>query len=367
MTESTPRLTVALIYGGASSEHNVSCMSAASVIEHLGKNFDVLPVGITTGGRWMVGESDPAHLRGDETSGLPSVSPEGTEVVFSLNPKRRGEFRFIDGTLYGTADVMFPLLHGIKGEDGAIQGLFELCYVPYVGTGVFSSAAGMDKEFTKKLCAASGLAVADGLVLRSGDSFDFEDIDRLGLPLFVKPARGGSSIGISKVTRSDELREAINQAFLADTKLLIEAELRGPEVEVGVLEYPDGRVVASSPAQLNGTCSSDEGFYDFTAKYVHSEQVHAQIPAPLSADTTRRVKEMARAAFRALDCQGLARVDFFITDAGPVINEINTMPGFTPISMFPQVFAADGVEYSELLRIMVETAVARTPVVPKER
>ncbi len=255
-------------------------------------------------------------------------------------------------------DVVFPVLHGPYGEDGTIQGLLELAGVPYVGAGVLASAAGMDKEFTKKLLAAEGLPVGRYVVLRSGRAtLTAAEKDVLGLPVFVKPARAGSSLGVSRVDAWDDLDAAIAAARLADPKVLVEAAVIGREIECGVLEYPDGRLQASSTAEIH--LGADFAFYDFTAKYL-DDAATFDIPASLNPEVAATVREYAIRAFQALDAQGLARVDFFVTADGEVsINEVNTMPGFTPISMYPRMFAADGVSYPELLQVLIRTALAR--------
>ncbi|QGU07204.1 D-alanine--D-alanine ligase [Corynebacterium occultum] len=348
------RIRVAVIYGGRSPEHSVSCVSAGAVMSHLDpEKYEIIPVGITQEGMWTIGESDYSRLRTQDRV-LPVVEAR-EELKLSLNPGQRGQFHTTDGQLHATADVIFPVLHGPCGEDGTIQGLFELSGVPYVGNGVLASAAGMDKEFTKKLMLAVGLPITPELVLRAGEEFPAKEKERLGLPVFVKPARGGSSIGISKVTAWEQLNAAIALAREHDEKVIIEAEIVGDEVEVGVLQLADGRVIASVPAMLEHTSESAEGFYGFETKYL-DDVVTAAIPAPYSEEVTTRLQELAVHTFTALNCEGLARVDFFQTAKGPVLNEINTMPGFTPISMYPQVFAASGVDYPELLDALVQRA-----------
>lgn len=352
-----PRIRVAVVYGGRSSEHSVSCVSAGAVMAHLDRGkYEVVPVGITSDGMWTVGESNPEKLT-IRDGVLPAVEAR-EELGLSLNPGRAGELRNLaTGELHATVDVVFPVLHGVFGEDGTIQGLLEMAGVPYVGTGVLSSACGMDKEFTKKLMVAENLPVTAEVILRDRDGLTDEEKEHLGLPVFVKPARGGSSIGISRVTAWENLPAAVALARESDAKVVVEAEIHGVEVEVGVLQYPDGTVAASVPAQLLGTETSEEGFYGFETKYLDNV-VTAAIPAPLDEETTRRLQDMAVETFRALNCEGLARVDFFVTDRGPVLNEINTMPGFTPISMYPQVFAASGVAYGELLDVLLTRALA---------
>ena len=350
------RITVGVVYGGRSTEHEISCVSAGAIMSHLDTaKYDVVPIGITRDGMWVRGESDYPQLRIIDGR-LPEVTPGG-EVALSLDPAKRGHLVDLDsGELIARLDVLFPVLHGPFGEDGTIQGMLELVGLPYVGAGVLASACGMDKEFTKKLAAAEGLPITAELILRDGET-DIANVEkqRLGLPVFVKPARGGSSIGVSKVSDWAELPAAIVAARESDDKVIIESEIVGDEVEVGVLEYPDGRVVASVPAKLNGTGDSEEGFYGFETKYL-DDVVSPTIPAPYPDEVNDRIRELAVDTFRALNCQGLSRVDFFLTDDGPVLNEINTMPGFTPISMYPQVFAASGVAYEELLDVLVTTA-----------
>src|SRR5699024_1376308 len=209
--------------------------------------------------------------------------------------------------------------------------------IPYVGPGVMASAVGMDKEFMRKLMAAAGLPVTRDVILRGRTELTEEEKDFLGLPVFVKPARGGSSIGVSKVSSWDELDTAIADAAKSDNKVMVGEELIGAEVEVRVRECPDGMLVASVPALLNGPADAEKGFYGFDTKYLDNT-VTATIPAPFDEETTKAIQELAVETFQALDCEGLSRVDFFVTDNGPVINEINTLPGFTPISMYPQVF-----------------------------
>ncbi|MDO5511363.1 D-alanine--D-alanine ligase family protein [Corynebacterium sp.] len=350
------RITVGVIYGGRSTEHEISCVSAGAIMSHLDTDrYQVIPIGITRDGMWTVGESDYSQLQ-IRDGVLPSVDKRA-ELALSLDPGDNGLLLNLDtGQPHARIDVAFPVLHGPFGEDGTIQGMLELIGLPYVGAGVLASACGMDKEFTKKLAAAAGLPITAELILRDGDTeVDETEKQRLGLPVFVKPARGGSSIGVSKVSDWAQLPAAIAAARESDDKVIIEAEIIGDEVEVGVLEYPDGSVTASVPAKLNGTGDSEEGFYGFETKYLDNV-VSPTIPAPYSDTVKDEIRALAVRTFRALNCQGLSRVDFFLTDRGPVLNEINTMPGFTPISMYPQMFAASGVTYEELLDVLVTTA-----------
>lgn len=357
------RTRVAVVYGGRSSEHAISCVSAGSILRNLDpERYDVVAVGITTEGSWVLtdGRTDQLAITDGK---LPEVTTDaGTALTLAADPGRRGELLSLGAAdVLATVDVVFPVLHGPYGEDGTIQGLLELAGVPYVGAGVLASAAGMDKEFTKKLLAADGLPIGDQVVLRPRDAgVSLDDRERLGLPVFVKPARGGSSIGVSRVTSWDDLDLAIAHARQFDPKVIVEAAMPGRELECGVLEYPDGRVEASILGEIRvaGVGDREDGFYDFATKYLE-DAAELDVPAKVDDETSDAVRELAIRAFRAVDCQGLARVDFFLTENGPVINEINTMPGFTTISMYPQMWAATGVDYSTLLGVMVETALAR--------
>ena len=361
----TARTRVAVVYGGRSSEHAISCVSAGSILRNLDpERFDVVAVGITPGGSWVLTDGRPETLAITDGQ-LPEVSgASGTALALPADPGRRGELLSLGegaGQVLAAVDVVFPVLHGPYGEDGTIQGLLELAGVPYVGAGVLASAAGMDKEFTKKLLAAEGLPIGDQVVLRRNDvTLQLEDRERLGLPVFVKPARGGSSIGVSRVAAWDQLDSAIEFARRHDPKVIVEAAVPGREIECGVLEFPDGRLEASTLGEIRvaGVRGREDAFYDFATKYL-DDAAELDVPAKVDDGVAQEVRQLAIRAFQAIDGQGLARVDFFLTDDGPVINEVNTMPGFTTISMFPRMWAASGVDYPTLLATMVETALAR--------
>ena len=353
------RVRVAVVFGGRSTEHAISCVSAGSVLAALDPaRYEVVPVGITPKGAWVITSGDPQTL---QISGreLPTVE-NGTAVVLPGDPTAGGLVVVEPGegarVLHGV-DVVFPVLHGPFGEDGTVQGLLEMAGVPYVGSGVLGSAVAMDKEFTKKLLAAEGLPVGPYAVVRAGGSLAEADRDRLGLPAFVKPARGGSSIGISRVDDWAELPAAMATARAADDKVLVEAAVLGREIELAVLEGLDGASPdVSVPAEILLTGGRD--WYDFEAKYLDDVSALA-IPADLPADVTARLRELAALAFTALDCAGLARVDFFVGPGGEItVNEVNTMPGFTPISVFPQAWAASGLDYPALLDRLIRTALA---------
>lgn len=359
------RVRVAVVFGGRSSEHAISCVSAGSILRNLDpQKFEVVAIGITPEGSWVLTDGDPDALAITDRQ-LPAVSSQsGTELALPADPRRSGQLVSLQpgaSEVLTSVDVVFPVLHGPYGEDGTIQGLLELAGVPYVGAGVLASATGMDKEFTKKLLMAEGLPVGAHAVLRPLQAtLDADECERLGLPVFVKPARGGSSIGVNRVSSWDELPAAIADARRHDPKVIVEAAITGRELECGVLEMPDGTVEASTLGEIRvaGVRGREDSFYDFATKYL-DDAAELDVPAKVDDDVADAVRELAVRAFRAIDCQGLARVDFFLTDDGPVINEINTMPGFTTISMYPRMWAASGVDYPTLLATMVETALAR--------
>ena len=363
MVRANRRLRVAVVFGGRSSEHAISCVTAGSVLAALDReHYDVLPIGITEAGRWVLVADDPTQLviRGEE---LPSVDPTGTALALPGDPTAKGLVVLDHGPLddraaqeLGAVDVVFPLLHGPFGEDGTLQGLLELAGVPYVGSGVFASAASMDKHHMKQLLRVADLAVPDYVLARRDAPLPVGIAD-LGLPVFVKPARGGSSIGISKVTSAEELLPALEAAYRHDPKVLVESAVVGREIECGVLAGPDGTPEASLPAEVRVT--GGQAFYDFEAKYL-SDATEFDIPPQLPSSVIDEIRTCAVRAFVALDCEGLARVDFFVTDAGDVlVNEVNTMPGFTPASMFPRMWAASGVDYQQLVTRLLDDALRR--------
>ncbi|MFI2711817.1 D-alanine--D-alanine ligase family protein [Micromonospora sp. NPDC018662] len=361
----TPGKTrVAIVFGGRSPEHGISCVSAGSVLAALDPDeFEVVPVGITRQGQWVLASGDPARLAIADRK-LPEITAgSGAELVLRADPAAGG-LMVLDPTQGPVAladvDVVFPVLHGAYGEDGTIQGMLEMADIPYVGANVFASAAAMDKEFTKKLCAAEGIPVGPYAVLRAGMSLSEEDKERLGLPVFVKPSRAGSSFGITKVDDWAQLDAALATAREIDSKVLVEGAVVGREIECGVLEgEAGGAPEASVLAEVR--MIGDRDWYDFEAKYIFADEVtEYDVPAELPEAVTRQVRDYATRAFTALDCSGLARVDFFVTpELDVVLNEINTMPGFTPTSMFPRMWAASGLEYPKLVNRLLRTALHR--------
>ncbi len=360
------RTRVAVIFGGRSSEHGVSCVSGGSIMRALEPDqFDVVPIGITPEGRWVLESSDTEWLRIIDGR-LPQVTAVEQMLVLAADPTATG-IHVIEPDqvpeVLGAVDVVFPVLHGPWGEDGTIQGLLEMAGVPYVGSGVMASAVAMDKAAMKAMLRAAGLPVGPYEVItafqwRTDPDEALRRVAGLGLPVFVKPARAGSSIGITKVHREDELVAAIGAAQAHDPKVVIEAGIEGArEIECGVLVDETGAARASRCAEI--IVRGEHEFYDFAAKYT-DDSAELVVPAALDAATETQVRRLAVAAFDALACEGLARVDFFVrADGTVVLNEVNTMPGFTPISMYPRMWAASGVDYPQLVAHLVRDAQRR--------
>jgi D-alanine-D-alanine ligase len=329
--------------------------------------YDVVPVGITRQGAWVLAPDDPERLQ--ITPGhLPEVEATGGEVVLSLGADQRAMRVLEPGSVpreIGAADVVFPLLHGPFGEDGTVQGLLELADVHYVGAGVLASAVGMDKHFMKMVLAGSGLPVGPFVTIPPGlwdlsPEACFEKVAGLGLPVFVKPARAGSSLGISKVTDLNDLPAAMAAALEHDPKVIVEAGIVGREIECAVLGGRGGaRARASLPGEILVTDAS-HGFYDFEAKYLDEASVQLSCPADLPDHVIAEVQDVAVRTFEAIGAEGLSRVDVFVTpDERVIVNEINTMPGFTPFSMYPRMWQESGLSYPELIDELIQLAVER--------
>jgi D-alanine-D-alanine ligase len=357
------------VFGGRSSEHAISCVTAGSVLQAIDPaEYDVVPIGIATDGSWVMESGDPERLAIKGPDALPEVDAT-REAVVLVNRQGSGALVAQDASsvpeALGDVDVVFPLLHGPWGEDGTIQGLLEMAGVRYVGAGVLASAVGMDKHYMKIVLQAHGLPVLPYTIInrRQWDTDKAacrESVEALDYPVFVKPCRGGSSIGITKVHGPAELDAAVSEAQLHDPKVLVEqAAVDGREVECGVLESLDGAAPeASVVAEI--VVDDEHEFYDFAAKYLPEENTELTVPADLPEPVAERVQQLAVQAFEALSCEGLARVDFFVLhDGRVVINEINTMPGFTPSSMFPRMWAASGLDYPALVDRLVRLALQR--------
>ena len=348
---------MAVLFGGRSSEHAISCVSAGNVMAAIDRNlYNVIPIGITTDGKWLLQDDDAQLAIAGGT--LPEIT-SGSPLQVTSVPGAA-----ITGSeLLSSIDVVFPLLHGPWGEDGTIQGFLELAAIPYVGSGVYASAASMDKLHMKAAFRAAGLPVGPYAAVRPRQWERARDavlasLSQLPMPLYVKPARAGSSVGITKVKRSDDLVAAIEVARQHDPKVIVEAGIEGGrEIECAVLVDRDGTPRASVLGEIRVDAAHE--FYDFAAKYL-DDGAELIVPADLPQTVAERVRQLAVQAFEALDCEGLARVDFFVRDNGDVIiNEVNTMPGFTPISMYPRLWAATGVDYPELIDTLIRDALRR--------
>lgn len=354
-------IRIVLLFGGRSSEHSISCVTAGGVLGALDRSkFEVVPVGITSDGAWTLQPDDADGLGlADSADALPRVVDDGSRVFMPESAtSREWTVRQADGRTasLGEIDLVFPVLHGPWGEDGTLQGALELLDIPYVGNGVLASALGMDKHFTKTALAAAGIEVAPWATLsRAALAADPELWDRrvrsLGLPCFVKPVRAGSSVGVSKVTDWAQLPAALDSAFAEDSRVLVESAVIGRELECGVLSGRDGvpRVSVAGEIVVTG-----RDFYDFEAKYLGAEGVETRCPAQLADGELAELRRIAARAFDAIGCSGLARVDVFFTGTGFVVNELNTMPGFTPISMFPSCWQHTGLSYPELVTELIE-------------
>ena len=360
---------VAVVFGGRSSEHAVSCATAAGVLRAIDRDvYDVVPVGITRQGAWVLADDDPQALA--LTPGhTPEVIDTGTAVILptavgqtSLSVHRPGEAL----ERFGEVDVVFPLLHGPYGEDGTLQGMLELADIRYVGSGVLASAAGMDKHYMKVVFEGAGLPTGPYTVItdaqwRRNRDVALDSVSALTYPVFVKPCRAGSSMGVSKVDRPEDLEAAIEAAREHDLKVIVETGIVGREIECAVLQ---GRGLDAPRTSLPGEIVVESGqghdFYDFEAKYLDEASVVLSCPADLPRSAADEVRRLAAEAFEALGCEGLARVDCFVTEEGQVvINEINTMPGFTPHSMYPRMWQESGIGYRDLVDELIQLALER--------
>lgn len=361
------RTKVALVFGGASSEHQISCLTAGGVARAIDTDrFEVIGVGVTTEGDWV--RVPNAQLAAyDVVQGrLPAVDPSLPEALLLRGSDRPQVATRVGEQLRDVAefDVAFALIHGPFGEDGTIQGLFEMLGVRYVGAGVAASAIAMDKDLMKRAMAAAGLPVGPWEAItpaqwRHGKADCLARLERLKFPVYVKPARGGSSLGIVKVERAADLPTAIATAQAYDPKVVIEQGFVGArEIELAVIGDPDGPPRVSLPGEI--TMHTPEAFYDFEAKYLPGDQVSLSVPTSLAAPLLAEAQRLAQATFEAMAVEGLARVDLFLTPDGNIfVNELNTMPGFTRHSMFPMLWAASGLDYPDLITNLIDLALKR--------
>ncbi|MBP3222571.1 MAG: D-alanine--D-alanine ligase [Actinomycetaceae bacterium] len=356
--------TIALIYGGMSGEHSVSLITAASVLRAIDKEkYDIFPIGITKNGVWVKGVTNPEEL---ESIGFGGQLPEdGQRLTFAMDGSGDVIALSDDGSeekgVLGHVDVVFPLLHGPFGEDGTLQGLCEMARIPYVGCGVLSSAAAMDKHFMKLVLSQFSLPFVDYVVVRESEwknnaqKIKDEIMSTLQFPVFVKPARAGSSLGVSKVDKIEQLEQAIKNAYEVDEKVLVETGIDAREIECGILGQ-HGKMKASVVGEIHPGVGEGD-FYDFDAKYTDTEQLRLDIPAHISDELSYKLRSLAVEVGQAFECSGLTRVDFFVTESEDVyINELNTLPGFTSVSMYPQLWEATGISYTELIDLLIDTA-----------
>lgn len=353
MSSSSKRVHIAVLFGGRSAEHDVSIMSAANVMQALDlSRYDPSPIYVTRDGRWLLSNFIDGELE---------TPFSGTE--FCLIPGGQGRILEIDvrgnATPGKRIDIVFPVLHGLHGEDGAVQGACSVARVPLVGCGILGSATALDKQIAKQLFRAAGLPVARSVTVHERQPPTLQSLENeLGLPMFIKPARQGSSVGVRKISGSQEFASALSEAFEHDSKLIAEEFIQGREVEFSVLEDDNGRLFVSRPGEI--TPAESHGFYSYNAKYVDEEGAALKVPADLPPKIEAAMRDMASRAFRALGCDGMARVDFFLLeDMTFLINEVNTIPGFTDISMYSKAMAASGVSYPEVIDRLVAHGLTR--------
>ena len=360
MKSTKGKLRIAILFGGKSAEHEVSLQSAKNVIDALDKaKYDPILIGIDKDGLWHLHDAGSFLLNSDnsklialvKSSGVLSMIPGSHENQIIANHSRQD---------LGQIDVVFPVLHGPYGEDGSIQGLLKLANIPFVGSSVLGSAIGMDKDVMKRLLRDSNIPIADFITFshHQAEAIDFDVIvQKLGLPFFVKPANLGSSVGISIVKKKQNFGKAIQTAFLYDRKIIVEENIPGREIECSVLGNEDP--IASVPGEVI-TDSANYDFYSYEAKYMDEKGAVLEVPAQLSEEKANEAREMAVAAYKSLCCEGMARVDFFLRSSGElVVNELNTIPGFTAISMYPKLWKASGKSYTELISDLIQFAIRR--------
>ncbi len=349
------KIRVGILFGGKSAEHEVSLQSAKNVVDAIDKDkYEVSLIGIDKTGRWLL-PNKSQFLLNESDPKLIKLNKENEESV-ALIPQSGGELtNLTNDNVHTSIDVVFPILHGPFGEDGTIQGLLKLSGVPFVGAGVLGSAVGMDKDVMKRLLRDAGIPIGDFLVFKDGENIDFDEIvNKLGLPFFVKPANLGSSVGVNKVKDKQTFDVAIAEAFEYDTKILIEEFIDGRELECAVLGNQEPQ--ASGIGEVIPT----QEFYSYSAKYIDQNGAVLEIPAKIPEEVSEKVRELAIKTFKVLSCEGLGRVDVFLKKDGTVlVNEINTIPGFTKISMYPQLWAVAGVSYPELITRLIELAIER--------
>ena len=351
------KIRVGILFGGKSAEHEVSLQSAKSIVEAIDREkYDVVMIAVDKEGQWHLTDASRFLLNADDPK---LIKLNKVSDNLALAPGKRSE-QLISLTSHGSAapvDVIFPVIHGPFGEDGTLQGLMKLANVPFVGPGVLGSAVSMDKDVAKRLLRDAGLSIARFLVFdrSSFNKIDFNEAkNQLGLPLFIKPANLGSSVGINKVNDREQFEDAVNDAFKYDNKIVIEEFIEGREIECSVLGNDDP--IASLPGEI----LPQDDFYSYRAKYIDEDGAILDVPAKLPENIVKEVQDYSIQAFKVLCCEGMARVDLFLKENGEiVINEINTLPGFTKISMYPKLWGASGISYSELIHRLIQLAIER--------
>nr|WP_210263573.1 D-alanine--D-alanine ligase family protein [Rhizobium sp. SEMIA 4085] len=346
-------MRIAVLFGGRSTEHDVSVLSATNVMRALEpQKYDAIPVFVSREGQWLLSSFEDGTLAKPENGAEVCLVPGGRGRMFAIPA---------DGSAYElpTIDILFPVLHGLHGEDGSVQGLAEVARVPLAGCGILGSATALDKDIAKQLMKAAGVPIARSVTIHEGAQPPFAALEtELGLPLFIKPARQGSSVGVRKVHASQEFDGALAEGFRHDRKLLAEEFVRGREIEFSVLEDTAGNLFVSRPGEI--VPAESHGFYSYNAKYIDENGAALKIPAELPLEVEAGMRDVAARAFRAVGCDSMARVDFFLTpDMQFLVNEINTIPGFTDISMYSKAMAASGVSYAEVIDRLVAHGLAR--------
>ena len=347
------RLRIGVLFGGRSAEHEVSLLSATNVMRSLEPaKYDAVPIFVTREGQWLLSQFKDGALATPSDGTQLCLVPGGQGRMLAI-PAKDAPHDLPD------IDILFPVLHGLHGEDGAVQGLAEVARVPLAGCGILGSAAALDKDVAKRLLKAAGVPVARSVTIEEGAVPPLTALeDQLGLPLFIKPARQGSSVGVAKVNGSQEFERALADAFQHDRKLLAEEFIRGREIEFSVLESPEGELFVSRPGEI--VPAESHGFYNYNAKYVDENGAALMVPAQLPPEVEAAMSAMAAKAFRAVGCDAMARIDFFLMpDMTFVVNELNTIPGFTDISMYAKAMAASGVSYPEVINRLVAHGLAR--------
>jgi len=352
----TKKIKVGILFGGKSAEHEVSLQSARNVADAIDKSkYDVMLIGIDKSGKWHLNDDSSRFLLNSQNPKLIALNKKNVKNV-ALVPQSNG-FLSLENSVSNTEkiDVVFPILHGPFGEDGTVQGLLKLAGVPFVGAGVLGSAVGMDKDVMKRLLRDAGIPIGKFLVLRDDEKLSFKTVvNTIGIPFFVKPANMGSSVGVSKVSKQSQFIPALTEAFKFDRKILLEENISGREIECAVLG--NDQPIASVPGEI---FVHDE-FYSYNAKYIDEHGATLAIPAKLSKAAIKNVQKLAIATFEALSCEGLGRVDLFLKKNGEfVVNEINTIPGFTSVSMYPKLWEASGISYTKLIDILIQLAIER--------